>query len=135
MDEKESILNSVKSLLGIKDPSMDAFDTDLILHINSAIATLTQIGVGPSSGFLISGPTESYKDFLGNDSKYQMVKTYLVHKVQLSWDPPQTSSLLSNLKEQIREEEYRLNMMVETMDKEDEQETEKQLTRFRMSRR
>ncbi len=133
MDEKESILLSVKSLLGIKDPSMTAFDTDLILHINSAIATLTQIGVGPENGFLITGSDETYKDFLGSDNRYAMVKIYLVHKVRLAWDPPQTSSLIQVLKEQILEEEWRLNTLVETSDV--TESVEDQLEAYRMKKR
>lgn len=112
-NEKESILNSVKSLLGIKDPDMTAFDVDLILHINSALSVLTQLGVGPTSGFSISGPDETYEDFLGDTSMYQMVKIYLVQKVKLAWDPPQTSSLLQTLKEEIKEKEWRLNALVD----------------------
>lgn len=116
MDDKESILNSVKSLLGIKDPEMTAFDTDIILYINSALATLTQLGIGPVDGFVITGPNETYRDFLGNDQKFQMIKIYLVHKVKLGWDPPQTSALIQNLKEQVKEEEWRLNALVDPPD-------------------
>lgn len=115
-DDKESILNSVKSLLGIKDPTMTAFDTDIILYINSALATLTQLGVGPSDGFVITGESETYRDFLGDDRRFQMVKIYLVQKVKLGWDPPQTSALMQTLKEEIKEKEWRLNTLVDPPD-------------------
>ena len=48
----DSILTSVKKLLGITEECTD-FDADLILHINSVLMILTQIGVGPSEGFSI----------------------------------------------------------------------------------
>ena len=47
---EESILNSVKKLLGL-EPDYTPFDTDLIMHINSVIMILRQMGVGPSSGY------------------------------------------------------------------------------------
>ena len=46
----DSILTSVKKLLGITEECTD-FDADLIMHINSVLMILTQIGVGPSEGF------------------------------------------------------------------------------------
>lgn len=116
VNDRDSILLSVKSLLGIKDPSITAFDTDLILYINSALFTLNQIGIGPPEGFTITGPDETYQDFLEDESKYAMVKIYLVSRVKLSWDPPQTGSLLQNLKEDVREQEYRLCTFAETID-------------------
>ncbi len=49
----ESILTSIKKLLGIEE-SYEHFDADIIMHINSALMILTQLGVGPSEGFSIS---------------------------------------------------------------------------------
>ena len=46
MDTTESILTSVKKLLGI-DESYTHFDADLIMHINSVFSILGQMGVGP----------------------------------------------------------------------------------------
>ena len=42
----ESILTSIKKMLGIPE-EYDHFDPDLIMHINSVLSILTQIGVGP----------------------------------------------------------------------------------------
>lgn len=58
MDTTESILTSVKKLLGI-DESYTHFDADLIMHINSVFSILGQMGVGPKKGFAISGADES----------------------------------------------------------------------------
>lgn len=128
LNDQDSILLSVKSLLGIKDPSMTAFDTDLILHINSALFTLTQIGIGPSEGFVITGPEQTYQDFIEDSSRYAMVKIYLVSRVRLSWDPPQTGSLLQSLREDVREQEYRLNTFAETLT--EKQDTEALLAAY-----
>ena len=45
----DSILNDIKKLLGIME-SYEHFDADIIIHINTAFSTLTQLGVGPSEG-------------------------------------------------------------------------------------
>ena len=42
----ESILETIKKLLG-PDSSYEVFDEDIIIHINTALADLTQLGVGP----------------------------------------------------------------------------------------
>ena len=48
----DSILTSIKKLLGM-DADYTAFDTDVIIHINTALAILCQLGVGPDKGFRI----------------------------------------------------------------------------------
>ena len=54
----ESILESIKKMLGLlKDYT--AFDTDIIIHINSVFTILTQLGVGPKEGFKITGYDET----------------------------------------------------------------------------
>ena len=48
----ESILTSIKKQLGIAE-EYTHFDTDLIMHINSVLSILTQLGVGSPQGFSI----------------------------------------------------------------------------------
>ena len=74
----ESILDSVKKLLG----SDDYFEPDLIMHINTALNILTQIGVGPEEGFAISDNTAVWSDFIGDNVLLNMVKTYVVMRVR-----------------------------------------------------
>ena len=55
---EESILISIKKLLGITKDDTD-FDTDIIIHINSVLAVLSQLGVGPDRWiFYIRSNTE-----------------------------------------------------------------------------
>ena len=49
----DSILNSIKKLLGIAE-DYACFDMDITLQINSALSVLTQIGVGPETGFTVA---------------------------------------------------------------------------------
>ena len=48
----DSILDTIKKMLGV-DSSYDAFDIDIITHINSVFMNLFQIGVGPITPFSI----------------------------------------------------------------------------------
>lgn len=57
----ESILNSTKEALGI-EPDDTAFDNELVMHINSALMILYQLGVGDKI-FQIAGPNEKWDDF------------------------------------------------------------------------
>ena len=61
----DSILTSIKKLLGI-DEAYEHFDPDLIMHINSVLAILTQLGVGPENGFSISDKTAVWSDFISD---------------------------------------------------------------------
>lgn len=108
----DSILNSVKKVLGLP-PEVDDFDQDIIMHINSVLSILTQIGIGPESGFYISDSTASWSDFVSNDAKKNMVKSYVPSKVRLLFDPPSNSKVLEALEKVCSEFETRLNYQYE----------------------
>lgn len=111
----ESILNSIKKLIGL-DESYTQFDTDMIIHINSAIASLNQIGVGPKDGFRITGVGETWNDFIGDGKNLSMVKDYIYLKVKLIFDTPSTSFVIDAYEKQIAELEWRLNVQVDPDD-------------------
>lgn len=108
----ESILNSIKKMLGI-DADYDAFDTDVMININSVFMILQQLAVGPKEGFSITGPTETWADFLGERLDLQAVKSYMYLKVRMLFDPPTNSFTLDSMKNQATEFEYRLNLQAE----------------------
>jgi len=112
-NEENSILISIKKLLGI-DKDYVQFDQDIIININSALMSLMQLGVGPQSGFKIHGEEETWNDFIGERIDLESVKTYIYLKVRLTFDPPQSSYLIENIKEQLKEIEWRLNFQVES---------------------
>ncbi len=109
METTESILLSVKKLLGI-DESYTHFDPDLIMHINSVFTILTQMGVGPSEGFAITGESERWADFTDESSEFSLVKSYIYLKVKLLFDPPLSSAAVESLNRQISEFEWRLHV-------------------------
>lgn len=110
---KESILDSIKKLLGISSDANE-FDVDIIFHINTVFANLAQAGVGPTNeeghniGFKIENNTTVWGSFTENDILMENVKTFVYIKVKLAFDPPQTSALLESYKEQAKELEWRL---------------------------
>lgn len=111
----DSILLSVKKLLGLTEEN-EEFDFDIIMNINSAILTLTQLGVGPTSGFVITGKEDRYEDWLGDMTNLHAVKMYLYYKTKISFDSPTQGSVMQALKDQISELEFRLNCQVDPGD-------------------
>lgn len=108
MEITESILTSVKKLLGI-DKDYTHFDADLIMHINSVLSILTQMGVGPANGFSITSDSERWSDFIADDSnRFSLVKSYVHLKVKLLFDPPLGSAVIESMNRQISEFEWRL---------------------------
>lgn len=107
----ESILTSIKLLLGIEE-SCASFDGPIIMHINSALFDLKQLGAIPNS-FSITSDEKTWFDLLGETEDLEAVKTLVYFKVKLAFDPPQSSSHLTALKESIKEYEWRLNVEVD----------------------
>jgi hypothetical protein len=110
-----SILASIKNMLGPENTDT-AFDTDIIININSAFMILQQLGVGPPEGFSISNTTKTWADYLGADEALlEGVKSYIYLKLKLLFDPPTSSAVLQAIKEQIADFEWRLNVQAETI--------------------
>lgn len=108
MEITESILTSIKKLLGI-EKEYTHFDADIIMHINSVFSILKQLGVGPSTGFSIKGAEETWNQFIENDDgSFSMVKSYVYLKVRLLFDPPLSSAAVDSINRQIGEYEWRL---------------------------
>jgi hypothetical protein len=105
---EQSILTSTKKILGIS-PDYTAFDLDIITHINAAFSTLTQLGVGPVTGFMIEDEDAEWYDYIEDDIQLNTIKSYVFLKVRQLFDPPTTSYLITAMEKQIAEFEYRLN--------------------------
>lgn len=111
----ESILNTIKTLLPVEETDT-SFDGELIVHINTAIMALTQMGVGPPEGFEIEDETSTWQDFLGeNVKKFSAAKTYIHAKVKLAFDSASMASpLIEVFNRMIAESEFRLNLAAES---------------------
>ena len=117
-----SILQSVKQMLGIYEQET-AFDVELVMHINSVFSILNQLGVGPDDGFMITGDTETWDEFLTashvDPKKIQMVKSYVYQKTKIIFDPPSTGVLNEALERQIKEMEWRLFIQADPIETEE----------------
>lgn len=104
----ESVLGSIKKNLGLHEEDT-SFDEDIVMHINTVFAILFQMGVGPKdTPFQITGNNETWGDFLNDNFKIVMVKSYVEKKVKLLFDPPVSNAVLESLKLLIAELEWRL---------------------------
>lgn len=104
-----SILTSVKKNLGMEE-SYEAFDPDVLMHINSVFSDLQQLGIGPEAGFAIEDATTTWDAFLGTDLVLNSVKSYVYLRVRMLFDPPTTSPLIDSMKEQIQKFEWRISV-------------------------
>lgn len=106
--DNESILTSVKKLLSI-DEMYEAYDADLIIHINTFLTRVHQLGIGKNNYF-ITGKAETWKDFLGEQEevRYQQVKTYVYLRTRLIFDPPTNSSTTKAFEDNYKELEWLL---------------------------
>lgn len=105
----ESILTETKKVLG-QDEDSTVFDQDIRMHINSALGTLNQLGLGPVGGFEVIDETQTWADFLVTDVKLSPVKSYVHLRVKLLFDPPANSWTITAMKDQIEQLEWRLNI-------------------------
>lgn len=115
----DSILESVKKFIGFAR-EYTPFDDDIILQINSCIATLSQVGIDFVENFSVTNYDETWDDFYyaisteGNDfnpTTFEMVKNYIYIKSRIVFDPPSSSFVLDALKQKGEELEWRISIL------------------------
>ena len=120
MDEQtvsveDSILLSVKKMLGMSEEFVQ-YDLDVIIHINTAIQTLNQLGVDIPDGFSVSDKSNTWSQYLIDQrcKKIEsMIKNYIYMKVRILFDPPSNQSLTNALTESAKELEWRINQWLD----------------------
>lgn len=109
----ESILNSIKHNIG-PTGEYTHFDPNIIMEINTAFMTLTQLGVGPAEGFRIVDDSETWSDFLPEDDlNFEGAKTYVELTTKLIFDPPTNATVLASMERTLEKLEWRLNVAAE----------------------
>lgn len=109
---EDSILESIKKLLGLT-PDYAQFDQDVIIHINTYLGVLNQLGVG-KNGFYIEGSDETWEEFLEDHNvSLNEVKTYVYLRVKMVFDPPSSSLVSEAMNKNIDELTWRLNVKVD----------------------
>ena len=102
------ILSSVKELLGISYED-ESFDFEILMHINTTLAILFQIGVEEAGDTPVIDITTTWRELFGDRTDLEMVKTYIYFKVKSMFDPPTNSAGLESLNRVMKEFEWRIN--------------------------
>lgn len=103
----DSILTTIKQMLGLEE-DYDAFDTDIIVSINSAIFNLHQLGVANSDNYSIKDASNTWSELFDENTNYESIIQYIYLKVRTVFDPSSSSSVQSAYNNQIAELEWRL---------------------------
>lgn len=105
----DSILKTIREMVA---PAEDYtyFDADLIIHINSCMSILHELGL---KDFRITGETETWADYLGNRTDLEHVKSYIYYKIKTLFDPPQSSFVLESFKKEADKLEWYINAVVD----------------------
>lgn len=94
MVEDETILRNVASAVGVANGDT-SFDSELLIDINAALATLNQLGCGKN---IVITDAEKWDDFKdesqekGNKS-FELAKQFVFTRVKMLFDPPVATSL------------------------------------------
>ena len=92
---------------------------DIIIHINSAFATLAQIGSELKEGYTITDKYNVWSEYTEDIKILDMIKTYIYLKTRLIFDPPASSMVAEAIKSTIKELEFRIQLQTDS--KEDDQ--------------
>lgn len=109
----ESILDSTKAAMGIV-PEYNAFNNQLIMLINSAFSTLSQVGVGSDDGFFIEDNSTTWGEYESNNRILRLIVQYVHIFVRLGFDPPSNSFAVQSMKDQLAELTWRINVDAES---------------------
>lgn len=105
------ILDDIRKLIG--PDTVSVFDQDLLIHINTYLADLTQVGVGPAEG-MIADENTRWSDFITNSKLIPQARTYVYLKVKQVFDPAQSGFVTTALKEAADELLWRINIDAES---------------------
>ena len=108
----DSVFSSVKKVVGLLGDD-GSFDEDILLHINSVVSTLRQLGLSIPSDFYVRDDVQTWRDLLGEFRDLDLVKSYMTMKVRLMFDPPSSSFGLKSMEEMVKEYEWRINVLTD----------------------
>lgn len=111
---EDSILNSTKKILGI-GADYTAFDLDILTHINSTLSVIEQLGISFDPEFVVEDESATWSELELPQNQLNLIRTYVFLKVQMLFDPPNTSFLIDAKNRQLAEYEFRLNVLREVI--------------------
>lgn len=102
------VLSTIKKTIGISDEDK-SFDIDLLLHINTTLLILSQLGLKEADITPMIDEETTWEQLLGGRTDLEVVKTYIYFKVKNMFDPPTNSAGLEANNKLIAELEWRIN--------------------------
>lgn len=109
-----NILEDVKTMLGGIFKEYTHFNMEILLHINSVVATVTQLGAGPEDGVIITEES-IWSDVTDNTTLLNLIRSYISLKVKLKFDLTTNASLYNMLAEETKELEWRIEIQADSM--------------------
>ena len=108
-----TILNDIKLLLGLT-AAYGPFDAQILMYINTALLSISQIGVEGGRNLEVDDKTEWGALYPNNaEADLKALKSLIYYKVWLAFDPPASSSLASSVENMIKELEFRVYVEVD----------------------
>lgn len=103
-----TIFNDIKESLDVNEDDT-SFDKELTLLLASTFSILSQLGVHESKNVRFNPDLtwDGYEASTNPDGDFDLVRTYILLKVRLAFDPP-TASTLQYIKDAVKELEWRV---------------------------
>lgn len=106
------ILKDVKQVLGV-DAEDRSFDVDIVMHINSALMILRQIGALSINSRVVDDST-TWDELFPPANSLWAVQSYIYLRCRILFDPPSNSFVQTAIEKQISELEWRLSVFAES---------------------
>lgn len=106
----DSILVSTKKYLGI-DEAYNNFDETIIMAINTAFSSLSQLINQESTSYKIVDSSNTWDEYTDDTTLLGFVKTYIFLKTRILFDPPASSFALEALERTTKELEWRISIL------------------------
>jgi hypothetical protein len=95
LDFNKSILQDIRVAVGL-DANTSDFDTELLMHINSAIGSLNQNGIG--NFLVVDNETQAWRELKNPEQTagnqfFKMIPLFITISTKLLFDPPPPSSV------------------------------------------
>lgn len=110
--ESPSILVSTKAALGVAQDDA-SFDSEILTFINSALAEVNQVGIGPEEGLMIFSASDEWAALIGTDVRLNLVKAYVYLYVKMLFDPPDVGFVLTSMERILERHIWRLMVAVD----------------------
>lgn len=103
-----SIIDDTKLALGVPVENTE-FDAEIIMHINSVIAEMIQLGIGDQElGYAVVNSQDTWDELIASEKRLNHVKSLMFLKVRMLFDPPSIGYVLTSMEKLIEKAEWRV---------------------------